>query len=172
MGNGILRLVRDDLTTLDLDAFVYYARHDLVLGSGWGNAISARGGASIQEELNKYGPIQTGEVVRSGAGDLKARYILHAVGPRFQERDLAQKLRKTMQCCLAAARDAGLSTLGFPTMGAGYYGIPLDLCATVMVEEIELHLAGETSLTEVVICVQDAREREVFEQRNREVQPN
>ena len=162
MGNGVLRLVRDDLTLLELDAFVYYARHDLALGSGWGAAIAARGGVGIQEELNDKGPLETCDVIMSDAGDLKAKHIIHAVGPRFQEQDTEGKLRKTMQNSLAAASEAGLSSLGFPTMGAGYYGIPLDLCSKVMIEEIETHLRGETSLRDVVICVQDTREQVVF----------
>jgi O-acetyl-ADP-ribose deacetylase (regulator of RNase III) len=163
MANGVLRLVRDDLTLLELDAFVYYARHDLVLGSGWGAAISARGGMGIQEELNEKGSLETCDVIASSAGDLKADHIFHAVGPRFQEEDTEGKLRKTMQNTLSAAKEAGLSKIGFPTMGAGYYGIPLDLCAKVMISEIESHLNGDTSLTEVVICVQDRRELDVFE---------
>ncbi len=162
MRNGIFRLVRDDLTTLELDAFVYYARHDLVLGSGWGNAIAARGGVGIQEGLNDQGPLETCDVHLSGAGDLKAKHILHAVGPRFQEVDVEGKLRRTMRNCLTAAKEAGLTSLGFPTMGAGYYGIPIDLCGKVMVEEIQRHLEGDTTLTEVVICVQDSREMDVF----------
>ena len=162
MGNGVLRLVRDDLTTLELDAFVYYARHDLMLGSGWGNAIVSRGGMAIQEELSEKAPVETCDVVLSDAGDLKAKQILHAVGPRFQEEDIEQKLRTTMRNCLDAAKEAGITSLGFPAMGAGYYGIPLDLCAKVMVEEIRKHLEGDSALSEVVICFQDGREESVF----------
>jgi len=168
MGNGVLRLVRDDLTLLELDAFVYYARHDLLLGSGWGSAISARGGLGIQEELTGKGPAETCDVVVSGAGDLKADHILHAVGPRLQEVDTEIKLRKTMRNSLAAAKEQGVKSLGFPAMGAGYYGIPLDLCARVMVEEIESHFKGDTPLEEAVICVQDRRELDVFEPRIQE----
>lgn len=162
VGARKLRLVRDDLTLLGLEAFVYYARHDLVLGSGFGAAIFARGGAAIQEETEKLAPRETCDVVVSDAGELESSYILHAVGPRFQEEDVEGKLRKTMQNAFAAAVEKGIKTLGFPVMGAGYYGVPLDLCGRVMVEEIESHLAGDTTLEEVVICIQDKREEVVF----------
>ena len=159
---GGLRLLKEDVTLIDVDAFVYYARHDLVLGSGFGGAISARGGQEIQPELDALAPVETCDVVMSGAGELKARHIFHAVGPRFQEEDTEPKLRKTIRNVLTAASGKGLKSLAFPPMGAGYYGIPLDECARVMIEEIRAHLGGETSLEDVVICVQDLREQEPF----------
>jgi len=159
---GGLRLLKEDVTLIDVDAFVYYARHDLVLGSGFGGAISARGGPDIQPELDALAPVETCDVVVSGAGELKARHIFHAVGPRFQEEDTEPKLRKTIQNVLAAASGKGIRSLAFPPMGAGYYGIPLDDCARVMIEEIRAHLDGKTSLEDVVICVQDLREQEPF----------
>jgi O-acetyl-ADP-ribose deacetylase (regulator of RNase III) len=73
------------------------------------------------------------------------------------------KLRRTIRGVLAAAKLRGLTSLALPPMGAGYYGVPLADCARVMVEEIRDHLAGETSLTDVVVCAQDRREEEAFE---------
>jgi O-acetyl-ADP-ribose deacetylase (regulator of RNase III) len=70
-----------------------------------------------------------------------------------------------MQNVLATANEKGFRSLAFPPMGAGYYGIPLDDCARVMIEEIRAHLDGETSLEDVVVCVQDLREQEPFEAR-------
>ena len=162
VAGSTLRVIKGDLTLMPLDAFVYYAQHDLVLGAGWGNAIGVRGGPSIQKELNELGPVETCDVVVSGAGELKAKYIIHAVGPRFQEEDLEEKLRRTMRNVFAAAEEKGVKTLGFPAMGAGFYGIPLDDCARVMIEEIERFLREGTALEEVVISLVDARERKPF----------
>jgi O-acetyl-ADP-ribose deacetylase (regulator of RNase III) len=164
-GKGVLRLVRGDVTLLDVDAFVFYANHDLKLGSGFGGAIAVRGGPTIQKELDELGTRETCEAVVTEAGELKARFIIHAVGPRFQEPELEEKLRRTMRSTFELANEKELETLAFPPMGAGFYGIPLDQCARVMVEEIERHLEGETSLEEVIICVQDTRERIPFEAR-------
>ena len=75
VNDRILRVVRGDVTDQEVDAFVYYASHDLVLGSGFGTAIAIRGGPSIQEGLNKLAPLATGEAVITEAGEMKANYI-------------------------------------------------------------------------------------------------
>ena len=97
-----LRLVRNDITEVDVDAFVFYAQPNLALGSGFGTAISVRGGPDIQKELEALGPVKTTDVVVSGAGELRAEKIIHAVGPRFQEDDLPAKLATTLRNCLSA----------------------------------------------------------------------
>ena len=162
MKESKLRLERGDLTAMDIESIVFYARHDLNLGSGFGSAIALRGGPSIQEELTTLGTIATGEAVVTNAGGLKAKYIIHAVGPRFQEADIDAKLRTTMSSTLRAADEKKINSIAFPPMGTGFYGIPLDLCARVMMEEINNHLSGTTSLKEVVICVMDNREYKAF----------
>ncbi|MFH1755211.1 MAG: macro domain-containing protein, partial [Candidatus Latescibacterota bacterium] len=88
VGNSTLRLLICDITDLDIQSFVFYAQHDLMVGSGFGTAIAVRGGPSIQEELKKHGPVNTTDVVVSKAGAMKADHIIHAVGPRFQEKDI------------------------------------------------------------------------------------
>ena len=159
----LIRLEKGDLTALPVDAFVFYAREDLELGTGFGTAIQARGGAAIKEQLSKIGRIGVGEAVVTTAGSLQARHIVHACGPKFQEPDREPKLRKTMQAALDAAASAGLASIVFPPMGAGFYGIPLDLCSRVMLEEISRFLAEASSLVEVTICVLDMREFNAFE---------
>jgi len=165
IGKRTLRLIEGDLTALDFEAFVFYATHDLKLGSGYGTAVTIRGGPRVQEELDQMGPLKTTEVAVSGAGELKSQYIVHAVGPRFQEEDIEGKLRTTVQNCLRAADDKGIRVLAFPAMGAGFYGIPLPLCADVMVTTIVEYLNGETGLEEVIICAMDSRENKPLETR-------
>jgi len=145
-----------------VDAFVFYARQDLALGSGFGTAIQVRGGDSIKKELEKLGRLQVGEAVVSGAGKLNAKFIVHACGPKFQEPDTEPKLRQTMASTLRAAEEQGVKTLAFPPMGAGFYGIPLELCARVMVEAVRGYLRGQTGLDEIIICVADQREFDAF----------
>jgi O-acetyl-ADP-ribose deacetylase (regulator of RNase III) len=164
INDKVVRIVREDVTDLEVDAFVYYATSDLVLGSGWGTAIAVRGGPSIQEELNGLGPVNTGDAVISGAGEMKAKNIIHAVGPKFQEEDEEAKLRKTMLSALKCAEEKGVATLAFPPMGTGFYGIPLDLSARVMFETIKDRLTnGQSSIKEVCISLMDSREFPPFE---------
>lgn len=160
-----LRLVQGDITDLDVESFVYYARPDLKLGTGFGGAIAQRGGPSIQAELNGLGPLEAGEAVVTQAGNLKAKRIIHAVGPRHHEPDEEKKLRKAVRSALEAAEEAGLKQIAFPAMGAGFYGVSLDLCSKVLVEEIAAHLGNEARLSEVVVCVLDQRELKPFHAR-------
>jgi len=163
--NGrVLRVVKGDVTDQEVNAFVFYASPDLVLGSGFGTAITVRGGPSIQEELSKFAPIGVGEAVISAAGEMKADHIIHAVGPRFQEEEEETKLRDTMLAALKRAEEKKIETLAFPPMGTGFYGVPVDLSAKVMMETIKAHLNnGQSSLKEVLICLMDSREIPPFE---------
>ena len=83
--NSVIRLAKGDITDLDIECFVFYAQSDLKLGSGYGGAISMRGGPEVQQELDKLGPIELGEAVISAAGGMKAKQIIHANGPKFRE---------------------------------------------------------------------------------------
>ena len=75
------------------------------------------------------GPVETGEAVVSGGGNLKAEYVIHAVGPRFQEPDTEAKLRATVVSSLRRAEEKGVKILALPAMGAGYHGIPPEVAA-------------------------------------------
>ncbi len=162
IGGAVVRLVEGDLTALPVDAVVHYAREDLVLGSGYGTAIQSRGGDSIKKELAAIGGIRAGEAVITGAGKLKARHIIHACGPKFQSPQTAEKLGGSMLSALSMAGAREFESIAFPPMGAGFYGVPLDLCASVMLVSIQRALAEGGSLKEVVICVTDRREFAAF----------
>lgn len=144
---------------------VFYARQDLQLGAGFGSAIQSRGGAEIKNELEAIGSIEMGEAVMTSAGNMKARHIIHACGPKFCEPDREKKLRRCMRSALEQAGAAKLSTVAFPPMGAGFYGVPLDLTAKVMLEAVQRFLETPSSIQEVIICVIDDREWLAFRPR-------
>jgi O-acetyl-ADP-ribose deacetylase (regulator of RNase III) len=158
INKGVVRLVKDDLTTMEADAMVFYAQPDLALGTGFGNAISLRGGPSIQEELKELGPLEQTKAVATAAGELKFKHIIHAVGPRFIEEDVEGKLRRTMDSALDQAEAKGARSVVFPPMGSGFYGVSLEVCSRVMLESIKNRLGGQTCLEEIIICVMDNRE--------------
>jgi O-acetyl-ADP-ribose deacetylase (regulator of RNase III) len=165
INKSTVTLIIGDITDLDIDCFVYYASSDLKLGSGFGGAISGRGGMSIQKELDGMGPVDSGQAVITDAGDLKAEFIIHANGPKFQEENLEDKLRTTMKNSLELASSKGIKNIAFPPMGTGFYGIPLEMCAAVMIDTIREHLEGDTSIENLVICVGDDREYRPFGKR-------
>jgi len=153
-----VRLVKGDITDLEIESFVFYAVESLALGTGYGNAISVRGGPTIQAELDQIGPVKPTAAVISAAGEMKVSYIIHAVGPKFQEADLEKKLHTTVINVLRAADEKGIKVVAFPAMGAGFYGVPLDVSARVTLKAITEYLAGETGLNDIVICLLDNRE--------------
>jgi len=157
-----LRLMKGDITALEVEAFVFYARPDLALGSGFGSAIARRGGPSVKRELDQIGRIQTTEAVITSGGDLKAKYIVHAAGPVFQEENLEDKLRATIRRALRCAEEKGIRQIAFPPMGAGFYGVPLALCSDLMVRTIRQYIADGGGLQEVIICANDEREYRPF----------
>lgn len=165
IGQSTLRLVRGDITDYPAEAFVYYARHDLALGSGYGTAIAVRGGTAIQEELKALGPLETTRAVMTSGGKMKARHIIHAVGPRFQEEGLEPKLRQTVLSCLRLAEEKGIRHLVFPPMGAGFYGVPLPLSAEVTLGTIIDYLSGKTGIERVDVCLLDNREYKPYRER-------
>lgn len=161
----IIRLMVGFITDVsNMDGIVYYARSDLVLGSGFGTAISIQGGPKVQEELKKFGNVHTTDVVVTGGGNLQARYILHAVGPRFQEEDSEEKLRATTLNTLRRAEEYKLQKIAFPAMGAGFYGIPLEVCARVTMGAVRDFLEKAAELKEVVFCLRDSRELKYFQE--------
>ena len=168
VGDRKLRLVNGDITEVEVDAFVFDITEDVKLGSGFGAAIQQRGGIVIQKQLDEIGRCPTGEAIVTEAGILKADWIIHANGPKFREEDEEAKLRKTIGAALARAEEKGVKTLAFPPVGTGLYQVPMDLCARVMVDTVAEHLAGETSLREVLFVVPDSRERVAFEARIQE----
>ena len=148
----------------NVDGLVYYARRDLKLGAGFGTAISIQGGPKVQEELKKTGGANVTDVIVTGGGNLQARYILHAVGPQFQEEDSERKLRETMLNVLRKAEEQKLQKIAIPAMGAGFYGIPLEVCARVTLGAVREFLEKSVDLQEVVFCLRDARELKVFQE--------
>ena len=158
-----IRLQKGDLTALAVDAVVFYARQDLQLGAGFGSAIQTRGGDAIKKELEKIGSVEMGAAVITGAGNMNARHIIHACGPKFHEANVEDKLRKCMQSALQQANTAQLKTVAFPPMGSGFYGVPLDLTARVMLEVIQRVFEAPTSIEQVIICVIDDREFKAFQ---------
>lgn len=158
-----IRLIKGDITDMEVEAFVYYARQDLKLGAGYGNAIAVRGGPTIQKELDEIGGAEVGEAVITAAGNMKAKHIIHAVGPKFQEPDTDAKLRKTVTSALKRAEEKGIKQIAFPPMGTGFYGIPLSVCADVMVETIRDYLKENSTPGEIILCALDTREYDPFQ---------
>jgi len=165
INQSTISLRTGDITDMEVEAFVYYARNDLKLGAGYGNAIAVRGGPSIQKELDEIGELEVGEAAVTDAGNMKSQYIIHAVGPKFQEENTESKLERTIVNSLKRAEEKGIKQIAFPPMGAGFYGIPLPVCADLMLGTFKKYLENSTAINEIIICALDKREHEPFQKR-------
>lgn len=158
-----LRLIQQDITDFEIEAFVFYAQPNLELGSGFGSAITRRGGQSIKKELDEIGSLPETKAAVTGGGSLKAKYIIHAVGPAFQEEQLEEKLRATIDNVLKLAEEKEIRHIAFPPMGTGFYGIPLATSMNVMAGAFEDYTARGGKIEEIVICANDPREYRAFQ---------
>jgi O-acetyl-ADP-ribose deacetylase len=148
-----LELIEGDITDLEVDAVVNAANEDLQLGSGVAGAIRQRGGPSIQEECNRIGHTPVGTAVMTGAGQLKAKRVIHAVGPRMGDGDEDKKLAAAVRAALALADRRGLKSIALPAISTGVFGFPMERASRIMLVEIHRFLQGGTKLERVVICL-------------------
>ena len=161
----IIRLIRGDLTEMATDAIVNAANAQLILGAGVAGAIRTKGGPSIQEECNRAGGTYVGGAVITGAGNLKARHVIHAVGPRMGEGGEDEKLRSATLNSLLRASENNLRSIAFPAVSTGIFGFPKDRCARIMLATAAGFLANEdTSVTEVVFCLWGEQDLRIFEE--------
>jgi O-acetyl-ADP-ribose deacetylase len=153
-----------DITEMDVDAIVNAANNDLILGAGVAGAILRKGGESIQNECNEIGSIPVGYAAITGAGKLKARYVIHAASMGLGDLPTtAKSLRTSTVHSLRLAAERHLKTIAFPAIGTGVSGFPMDECAQVMLTEAAQHLKGETSLETIYFVLFDARGRDTFQ---------
>ncbi|MGQ9486041.1 MAG: macro domain-containing protein [Desulfosoma sp.] len=105
-----------------------------------------------------------GAVVTTG-GRLKARWVIHAVGPRWGEGDEEEKLRQATVNSLRRATEKGMRSVTFPAISTGIFGFPKELCAKMMLETVLDFLAGkETSVERVVFCLWSSEDLSLFQE--------
>ncbi|HDD35582.1 MAG TPA: macro domain-containing protein [Candidatus Desulfofervidus auxilii] len=148
-----LEIIQGDITKLEVDAIVNAAGSTLVMGGGVAGAILRAGGNEIQEECYKLAPIKAGEAVITTAGKLKAKRVIHAVGPRWGEGEEEKKLSDAILNSLKLADEHGLKSIAFPAISTGIFGCPKEWAAKVMLKATIDYLKGKTSLEKVIFCL-------------------
>lgn len=157
-----LRLSQGNIALLDVDAVVNAANRNLVLGSGVAGAIRRWGGPSIQAECDKLAPIETGQAVITGGGNLRARFVIHAVGPVAGEGDEDRKLAEATANSLRIAAEKRLASLAFPAVSTGAFGFPMERCAEIMLGRTIEFLKTRAFPRLVVYCLYDENALSVF----------
>ena len=162
MNDTLLELLEGDITELQVDAIVNPANEDLQLGGGVAGAVREKGGASIQDECDRIGGTPVGTAVMTGAGTLKAKQVIHAVGPRMGDGDEDRKLAAAVRAALALADRNGQRTIAIPAISTGVFGYPVDRCARILLTEVHRYLQGGTKLERVVVCLHGKQKYQTF----------
>jgi len=145
-----------DITRLAVDAVANAANSALADGGGVDGAIHRAAGPSLMQELRRFHGCPTGSAVATGAGNLPAKYVFHAVGPVYRDgrHGEPELLAGCYRACLELAEERGVRTLSFPAISTGVYGYPLREAAEIAIGEVGAHLErADSSLDKVIFVV-------------------
>jgi len=162
INNSILQLVQADITEMQTDAIVNAANAQLILGAGVAGAIRKKGGPDIQKACDKAGAAFVGGAVITTAGNLKSKYVIHAVGPRMGEGNEDEKLKNATLNSLKLADENNLKSISFPAVSTGVFGFPIQRCAEIMLKTSIDFLKKNTALKEVSFCLFTHDDYQVF----------
>jgi O-acetyl-ADP-ribose deacetylase (regulator of RNase III) len=132
IGNAVLELIRGNIVEQDVDAIVNAANETLAPGGGVSGAIHRAAGPELADECARIGGCPTGEARITAGYRLKARHVIHAVGPRYSGNPHdAALLASAYRSALMLAASHGLQSIAFPSISTGIYGYPLDQAAPI-----------------------------------------
>jgi len=156
-----IQIVQGDITKVEVDAIVNAANSRLAGGGGVDGAIHRAAGPGLIEECSRLGGCDTGSAKITGAYDLPARYVIHAVGPIWQGGQAGEPslLASCYRRSLELAVEHGARTIAFPAISCGIYGYPLSAAAKIAVQEVVDFLTTDTFLERVLLVCFDS---EVF----------
>lgn len=149
----MLEILKGDITNQKTDCIVNVANSRLLMGGGVAGAIRKKGGQSIQEECNKIGYAPVGEAVITTGGKLPARFVIHAVGPKFNEHHADEKLKGATLNSLKLTEKKNLISITFPAISTGIFGFPKNRCALIILSTTIAYLEGLTKIEKVVFCL-------------------
>ena len=161
IGAGVeLQLLQGDITQISVDAIVNAANSALAGGGGVDGAIHSAGGPDIMAELDlirkRIGRCEPGDAVVTGAGRLPARYVFHAVGPRYRDGSHGESriLQACYKTCLRLARELEVEVISFPSISTGVYGYPIEEAAEIAVRTVLSSVEADPGVLREVKLVQ------------------
>jgi O-acetyl-ADP-ribose deacetylase (regulator of RNase III) len=166
--HATLECVQGDITEQDTDVIVNAANESLIGGGGVDGAIRRAAGPAVELELEKIrqemGGCPTGTAVLTSGGKLKARWIVHTVGPIWAngEQNEAQQLSSAYRESLKLAEAQGAKSISFPAISTGVYGYPVEQASRIAGQSIIDYLKGKTKLNLVRLVLFDSNTKDVF----------
>lgn len=159
----MIEVVEGDITLLDVDALVNAANESLLGGGGVDGAIHRRAGPGLLEECRRLGGARTGEAKITGGYELKARHVIHAVGPVWRGGKQGEPglLASCYRRSLALAVQHGLSSIALPAISTGAYGYPLEAATEIAVREARAFEKAHPEVR-IVFCCFSPRDAEVY----------
>jgi O-acetyl-ADP-ribose deacetylase len=154
-----LEVIAADVTALEVDAIANAANTELKHGGGVAGAISRAGGPQVQRESDAKAPIGLGEAVETAAGDMPARWVIHAATMELGGPTSAEIIERATRSTLARAEELGCRSLALVAFGTGVGGFPLDQAARIMVASAREH---EGELERIVFAVHGEEAERAF----------
>lgn len=173
-----ITLLTGDITRQDTDAIVNAANKQLAPGGGVCGAIHRAGGPAIWEECERIvqqrGPLPTGQAVATTGGNMKARYVIHTVGPVWHggRSGEAEKLASSYRESIRVADELKLKSIAFPSISTGIFGYPVELAAPVALEAVAEAVPSSEHVTEVRFVLFDQATFDVYSQAGRAISTN
>ncbi|MGE6395651.1 O-acetyl-ADP-ribose deacetylase [Chryseobacterium scophthalmum] len=158
-----IELIKGDITKIQADVIVNAANSSLLGGGGVDGAIHHAGGKQILDEcieiINRQGKCKTGEAVVTTAGNLPAKYVIHTVGPVWNDNE--EKGSKLLAICyinsLKLAESLNVKTIAFPNISTGVYRFPKELAGKIAVDEVK-NFKSEVIEKIIFVCFDDENE--------------
>src|SRR5436190_4215006 len=149
----MIEVLDTDITALEVDAIANAANTRLMHGGGVAGAIARAGGPQVQAESDERAPVGLGEAVETTAGNMPARWVIHAATMELGGPTSADVIRRATTSTLRRADELGARSLALVAFGTGVGGFPLDEAARIEVEEVRRHLDQGSGLERVVFAV-------------------
>lgn len=165
-----IELVRGDITKLEVDAIVNAANSSLTGGGGVDGAIHKAAGPKLMEECLKIRERQDGcppgEAVITSGGNLKAKFVIHAVGPIWNDGkdDEYELLANAYRNSLILAESNSVDTIAFPNISTGIYGFPKIAAAEIAIREVKGFLKSTANIQSVIFCCFDEENFDIYDQ--------
>lgn len=173
IGTVRLALVQGDITKQETEAIVNAANSRLAGGGGVDGAIHRVGGPAIAEECRRIGGCPTGKAVITSGGNLKARYVIHAVGPIYRDGNHGEPelLRSAYWESLQVAQERRITSLSFPSLSTGAYGYPIREASRIALQAVLDFIKGhpQSSLREIVFVLFTPQDLQVYTESLQEI---